>query len=759
MATLNGGATTDDSLVGGGTNDVLNGWGGNDTLNGAAGNDTMSGGDGADRLLAGDGSDYLTGDAGADTMYGEGNNDTLYGGTENDVMYGGLGSDKLYGEAGNDYLSGDGGNESLDGGIGDDTLFVTTGTNTLIGGTGNDTIVGGTGADRYNYTSGDGNDMIDDKGGVDVLYFSAGITSSDVRFTRNTNTEDLTITVLTTGDVITVKYHFISGGTNLLESVSFNGTSSLTSAQIATLTQVLYGTSSAEMILGWSAGCTFNGAGGADTLVGSTGNDTFNWAAGNGNDQIYAKTGTDVLAFSGSITQSNLQFQQNFVNNDLNITVLSTGEVITVRYHFWGNSDALESITFSNGTSMNTTDIAAAVRVIYGTSGSEQLVGWSGGNTFIGGTGNDTMAGTASNDVFYYASGDGSDVIYTKDGTDTLGFTGAITQGDLTFARNPTDESLQISVGGATITIKDHFNSSANSSLDFIAFASGGATMDINDINAAASHYFGTSSGEMLVGWSTGVSFHGEAGNDTLVGGAGNDTFYYAAGDGNDVIYAKGGTDTLAFTGSISQSDLRIYRDFTTNDLNIDVISTGAHIVIRYHFVASSEELESITFTSGGSMNLAAINAAALNIYGDSASNLMYGLDAQNDILHGYADNDSLYGRTGNDELIGGTGVDGLFGGGGADTFVFDATNESLTTNPDVIGDFSHAEGDTIQLSSIGSFSFLGTSAFTGAGNEIRYGSDGSGNTLVHVDTNGDSVDDMVIKLIGNISLVSSDFS
>jgi hypothetical protein len=61
-----------------------------------------------------------------------------------------------------------------------------------------------------------------------------------------------------------------------------------------------------------------------------------------------------------------------------------------------------------------------------------------------------------------------------------------------------------------------------------------------------------------------------------------------------------------------------------------------------------------------------------------------------------------LIGGAGNDALTGGNGKDSLTGGPGSDNFYFKKYAElGLGTNADVITDFSKAQGDKIDLSSL----------------------------------------------------------
>src|SRR4051795_10402622 len=130
--------------------------------------------------------------------------------------------------------------------------------------------------------------------------------------------------------------------------------------------------------------------------------------------------------------------------------------------------------------------------------------------------------------------------------------------------------------------------------------------------------------------------------------------------------------------------------------------------------------------------------------------------DDGNDILVGLTGNDNLNGGAGNDDIFGGPGRDVLTGGSGADKFVFISTADSPASAHDQITDFSLSGGDTIDLSSIHNFSFIGKGAFT-APWQVREGTAG-GHGTVEVNTSGSSGAEMVIDLNGNGTLTANDF-
>jgi Ca2+-binding RTX toxin-like protein len=146
-------------------------------------------------------------------------------------------------------------------------------------------------------------------------------------------------------------------------------------------------------------------------------------------------------------------------------------------------------------------------------------------------------------------------------------------------------------------------------------------------------------------------------------------------------------------------------------------------------------------------------------IYGGSGSDNLDG-STQGDTLYGGSGADTLVGGNQNDTLIGGYGADVLTGGNGADTFVFLSQRDT----GDRITDFSHSDGDRIDLNALGldaGTGFMGALAQPGAvgAHQFGYAYDaGTNTTTVYVDTDGIAGADLEIKLDGHINLTSSDF-
>jgi Ca2+-binding RTX toxin-like protein len=160
-----------------------------------------------------------------------------------------------------------------------------------------------------------------------------------------------------------------------------------------------------------------------------------------------------------------------------------------------------------------------------------------------------------------------------------------------------------------------------------------------------------------------------------------------------------------------------------------------------------------------------AAGTTAINLTGNEFANSVNG-NAGANALNGGVGNDTLWGGAGTDTLTGSWGADRLNGGPGADRFDFDFIGETPANGFDTITDFSHAQADRIDLSTIDArttvagdqaFTFIGGAAFTGVAGQLRFASSG-GNTWVAGDVDGNAAADFLILLTGIVPLLAGDF-
>jgi Ca2+-binding RTX toxin-like protein len=235
---------------------------------------------------------------------------------------------------------------------------------------------------------------------------------------------------------------------------------------------------------------------------------------------------------------------------------------------------------------------------------------------------------------------------------------------------------------------------------------------------------------EALFGGGSGDALNGSAGADSLFGLEGNDVL--RGGAGADRLEGGSGTDLATYWGAVAA--VTVY------------LTSGT---------GSGGDAQGDTF------------AGIENVNGGKAGDTIAGNAAAN-ILNGYEGNDALTGVGGNDVLTGAGGKDTLTGGIGADRFVYAAIGESVIgANADRITDFSHAQGDRIDLSTIDAntaaagnqaFTFIGTGLYTHHAGELRAAITSPGVTTIAGDVNGNGTSDFHIVLTGGIALQAADF-
>ena len=170
-------------------------------------------------------------------------------------------------------------------------------------------------------------------------------------------------------------------------------------------------------------------------------------------------------------------------------------------------------------------------------------------------------------------------------------------------------------------------------------------------------------------------ALNGGAGNDNLTGGVGNDTL--KGGAGNDALHGSAGADIM-FGGAGDD----LYYVENTGDR---VYETASALPGAYDTGGTDTVVSAISYTLGRFVeNLTLIGSDDTTGLGNNLANTLIGNDGAN----------ILKGGAGNDVLRGGLGADTLAGGRGRDIFIFD----TAPTSRDTITDFSHAEGDKIQL-------------------------------------------------------------
>jgi Ca2+-binding RTX toxin-like protein len=249
----------------------------------------------------------------------------------------------------------------------------------------------------------------------------------------------------------------------------------------------------------------------------------------------------------------------------------------------------------------------------------------------------------------------------------------------------------------------------------------------------------GSQAGDVITGNAQSNFLNGAGGADRLDGGAGADLM--EGGLGNDTYIVDALGDLVRAEAGFGAGG------------GIDTVIT------------------SVDFTAPANVEIlrALVGVAGIDLTGNDAPGTLVG-NAGANRLEGRGGNDQINGNAGTDTLTGGEGADTLVGGLGADTFVYQAVSNSRAgiASRDVLNGFDRgAVQDRIDLSAIDAntatalndaFAFIGTAAFTAAG-QVRIQSLGGPNAvIVEVNVNGGLAADMQIFVNLTTTMAVGDF-
>jgi Ca2+-binding RTX toxin-like protein len=349
--------------------------------------------------------------------------------------------------------------------------------------------------------------------------------------------------------------------------------------------------------------------------------------------------------------------------------------------------------------------------------GNDSVTTSSGNDTINGSTGQDTINSGSGNDVILFGSGNlGFDVVDAGLGFDTL--------------RATANDGF---IGLTSVTGIEEIDAGGLSGVRLVMTANGDL-LDLTGVTVTGSVVYETGNGSDTVTGTGGADII-DAGknNDTVSGGAGDDIFRVGAAYGTDTYDGGADQDTIVATAA------NVVLSVTTGSLaSIETISSGGFADFRLLGTTAAETLDFSGMTMTGVTR-----------------------------IDGNSGNDAITGTVGDDVIAGGAGRDTVTGGDGADIFDFDKTTDSRGTTADIITDFDvlldKIDLDTIDADTGTSgnqdFTFIGTAAFTGAG-QVRIDTTSTpGVTKVLVNTNSSTAPDMEIQLTGLLTLDADNFN
>ena len=456
-----------------------------------------------------------------------------------------------------------------------------------------------------------------------------------------------------------------------------------------------------NMLVGNDFNNNLDGGAGDDLLKGGGGADVL--AGGTGKDTMLGGTGNDTFWVDNV---------GDVVKDDWSATGgIDTIELVgpLIRSYTLGGNIENAAVHGANGFLLTGNALANSLS---GGGGNDRVDGLYGNDTLSGGDGNDVLNGGNGNDTLH--GGNGDDTLNGGAGNDTLdGGSGsnrlAGEQGsDIYIVSSSTDRPIELANEGYDVVY---------ASVNFVL----GENFEDLILTGSAANAIGNNAVNHIVGNGNANFIDGRGGADAMSGGAGDDI--YVVDNVGDIIGERGGEGIDRVRSSVSYT-------LGANVENLYLTGTGA--------------------TSGT---------------GNDSANYMTGNDSANTLVGG-GGNDTLVGNGGNDTLVGSAGIDLLTGGAGADKFIFSSVSDASTSGNvrDAITDFSHAQGDLIDLSKIdangadaGEGAFKLMSVFDGTHGALIAVAQ-NGNWLVQGDVNGDKVADFAILVTSSSQLVAADF-
>ncbi len=733
------GTSYNDTISNSGTNNKIFAGSGNDSIYNNATNVTIGTGAGNDSVIIGytDSSsidtgyddDFIQGHNNRTTITAGAGNDTVTGNHYATKIVGGDGNDSinityywyntLDGGAGNDTIYAEGGGHSVNGGAGADLISLSGSALTVTGGKGNDTIYGDTATSHlYQYTYGDGNDIIYNWSSNDTLTIGGG-----VNFSSKTKGKNVLVSIAGGGQITLSgakgKTVNINGKTNSVvddeitpQDVIKRFMLSLDNATISNITTML------DNAVKYASNNKFTTIQKAiDSMVSDCASYAGDWKsflkdkcnidldnddtgaisgydAGGSN---YEKTKNSVIQETGNV---NKNFTGNYFNvNGLNVYLARTSgnTVQTINYNdnslndkeryiwqglkdWWlpGALNLIEESYGSNfGFSSNSTSTIQDNKLYVtfyndssdGVLASVGVLNNTSKNTWRDSNGDIIGQLQLSINMNYYDSviednEDGKmedwDDFYL-DRVLAHEFTHAVMDANIRYATGSNGLPQFIKDGMSELThgIDDDRKS------DIKSYASDSSTLNkALDVTKLYQHYPAYAGGYMFLRYLAKQASNTET-----------DSSYSDKTISKLNLLPKGLTrddDLLTASTKFKKGEIDL-SDYSDTITKVDATALKTSLEIMGN--AANNSIKS--------------GKGSDKLYGGAGNDTLYG-GASDDVLYGGSDNDKLYGEAGNDTLRGGTGKNSLKGGAGKDVFVYEG-------GKDYIADFTTGE-DKIQF-------------------------------------------------------------
>ena len=316
-----------------------------------------------------------------------------------------------------------------------------------------------------------------------------GLLRGDVAFSRPTADADLVVTVVATGETLTIVDQFAGFqtgplGAQWLDRIEWfefaDGERVSWQAVLAEVTtggagdDQLWGDLYQDVLAGGLGNDILSGRGYADTYVFNLGDGADILADDNHNivgaGFVTPDTTPDVLQFGAGITEGGITFQRDGTN--IILLIGAGGEQVTLQgqddYFHTGvfgawSYNRIEEIHFAGGAVWTWQDLNARIITASTTAGADDTRGFTMADRFEASAGDDILSGGDSGDTYVFGIGSGDDVIRETVSNvlygdfDTVEFGAGVLPGDVTVSRDGGDLILSLA-GGDSLTIEGEFD-------------------------------------------------------------------------------------------------------------------------------------------------------------------------------------------------------------------------------------------------------------------------------------------------------------
>ena len=712
---VNGGAGADTISNTRGTNVTINAGAGNDKVHNNYGNSarinlgdgndsvyntqsskvSIYGGEGADTVYNNNGAS-MTAELGAGTDYvtNYGQYSKIDAGADNDTVYNYAMYSTINAGEGKNYVYNNSSYSSVNAGAGNDSIYNYYGSySTVNAGAGNDSIYNYN-SDRSTINAGDGNDTIYnydmDGGAVNAGAGNDSISGSHwyVALDAGAGNDTISGSFYSTSTIrggTGNDYINASGSYRLFQYANGDGSDTITNFSIYDTINITSGTIASKY---YSGSDYLVNIGSGSVLFKNVGYNPIQLRDASGS--LYA-VNYGQSNYTSSKTMTGTSANDSLYNNYASYATINSAAGNDTIYNYYGS---YAKINAGDGADF-IYNYYGSYESISGGAGNDSIYAYGSYNTVNGGTGNDRIwLSSKYNNVVQYAAGDGNDIVYGFDNTDTL----QITKGSLTsYIYNGSSYILTIGDGtnSGTVTL-----SGITSYLPIQVRDANGNTRAINysTSNYAKTVVSGTSGVDSISNHRiSNATVNADGGNDVIF----NNYAYYAsinADDGADTVYNDYGYYSTINAGAGNDSVYNYYGSSSS-------INGGDGNDTVYNYYGSNVSIDAgagadrvTNYGSSAKINLGAgndtiYNSSSATINGGTGNDSVYNsystayIDAGdgNDTIHNYSSG-SYYGT-----LRGGAGNDTIYNISHYAKIYGDDDNDTITNS----GQYATVDGGT----------------------------------------------------------------